>query len=160
VAGFTPQPLNPVNLPDLGRLVEGTNLVHATLPMQVDFAAGDLPPGIVQGVLTDGPGWGQSPSGYSIEQGRYTFNLQLPPIDKAKVAEMRLVMQRMGGGTYKLAVKHQKGGQWVDLKSEGSQPLPNWQDFVGASDQIEIRIDATTHMELAPPTVSVKGVGR
>lgn len=160
VAAFTPQPVTPVNLPDLGRLVEGTNLVHATLPIPVDFAAGDLPPGVVQGVLTDGAAWGESPMGYSIEPGLYTFSLQLPPIDKAKVAEMRLVLQSMQGGPYNVAVKHQKEGQWVDLKSERSQSLPNWQDFVAPADLIEIRIDASTHMEIAPPTVSVKGVGR
>jgi hypothetical protein len=161
VVGFTPDPMAKVGLPAMGRLIQGNNLVYASLPIPTLTAAGDLPPGVVQGVMDEtGKSWGTMPQGYMLDSGTFTFNLYLPPMDLARISEMNLHIQKFTGGTFGLAVKNQQTGAWVDLKSEAVQPLPNWTELLGQGDVITVKIDVTNQIEMAPPTISAKGGAR
>ena len=161
VAGWTDEPVAATGVPELGRMTQGTNLVFARAAIPADTARGEIPPGVVIGGHTSGPGFGRSPYGYSMSQGAHTFTMILPPVDPANVAEVKLHTQILGSTRgYSLAVKNQKSGQWVDLEAASVQTLKGWQDYVGAGGVMEILVDVAEHVEMAPPTVSVKGVAR
>jgi hypothetical protein len=161
VTGWTDQPMADPKLPEMGRLTQGANLVYATLPVPIDLSTGDIPAGLITGIRTGGAGFGRSPFGYSLSQGNHTFQLTLPPFDPARVAEVNLHLSVMGNnGAWKVQAKNQKTGEWVELQAVERQALPNWHDLVGATGLLELNVDVGQYLEMAPPTISVKGVGR
>lgn len=160
VVGFTETPLLEPELTDMGRLYQGTNMLYATLPIPVDVSEGNLPPGIVQGIPTDRNNLGNTPMGYILNQGSADFSLNLPAFDRAKVAEVNLHLTNYGGGGYTMQVMNYRTGQWVKLDSMPVQVLPAWQDFISEAGLMQVRIETTMHLEMSPPTISMKGVAR
>lgn len=160
VLGFTDTPLMEPKLADMGRLYQGTNLVHVNLPIPVDVSQGFLPPGIVQGVPTDRNNLGFMPTGYSLHQGSVVFNLNLPAFDRSKVAEASLHLTHIGGGSYTMQAMNHRTGQWVTLEAVPVQVLPNWEDFISQAGLVQVRMETSMHLEMAPPTISLKGVAR
>lgn len=161
LAGWTDEPIVAPAVPELGRMQKGANLVYASAPIPVDPARGEVPPGVVVGVHSGGPGYGRVPYGYSLNQGAHTFSMMMPLVDPARVAEVKLHAQVLGSTRgYTLAVKNQKTGEWSALENLAIQPLQGWQNFVGAGGLVEIRVDVAEHAEMAPPSLSVKGVAR
>jgi hypothetical protein len=161
VTGWTAEPMADPRLPELGRLTSGSNLLYAAMPVPIDLNTGDIPAGIVTAVRTGGAGFGRSPVGYSLSQGNHTFQLMLPAMDPARVAEVALHLQTFGSnGTWKVQAKNQSTGTWVDLETVERQVLPNWRDLTGSTGVLELNFEVGQYVELAPPTVSVKGVHR
>lgn len=160
VVGWTAQPLVAPDLPELGRQTSGTNLVLLQMPIPVDSERGDIPPGAVVGVRTGGAGFGRSPYGYSLAQGTHSFRFVLPPLDPARVAEMNLHLSIVNGGNYTLRLRNAKTGQMVTLNALSVQKIDDWQQFVGPGSVVELEIDVAEHLEMAAPSISVKGVGR
>lgn len=161
VAGWTDQPLAEPGVPELGRMTRGANLVIVKAPIPFDTARGEIPPGVVVGVHTGGPGYGRSPYGYSLGQGAHTFSMTLPAVDPAKVAEVKLHAQVLGSSRgYDLSIKDQTTDKWVPLQSLAAQTLEGWQSYVGGGGLIEIMVNVVEHVEMTPPSVSVKGVAR
>ncbi|HYF94516.1 MAG TPA: hypothetical protein VD969_20045 [Symbiobacteriaceae bacterium] len=159
VTAWTDEPVVTPAVPAIGRTTGGTNLIYAKAPIPADPAQGQVPPGVVVGVHSSGPGYGRSPYGYSLGQGAHTFSMILPPIDPAKVAEVKLHTQIMGSSRgWSVAVKNQKTGEWAELENQAVQTLKDWQTYVGAGGLIELLIDVTEHEQMMPPTVSVMGV--
>jgi hypothetical protein len=133
VAGWADQPLAAPGVPDLGHTERTTNLVWAALPVPVDLAKAQVPPGVVVGTRTGGPEFGRTPFGYSLSQGATTFSLTMPPVDPVQVAEVRLYTQIINSGrAWSLEVKNQQTGEWAPLDALAEQALPDWQRFVGA----------------------------
>jgi hypothetical protein len=161
VAGWADQPLATPAVPDLGHTERSTNLIWEALPVPMDLAKAQVPPGVVLGARTSGPQFGRTPYGYSLSQGATTFSLIMPPVDPAHVAEVHVHIQALqGGGPWSLEVKNQQTGDWLPLGNSPEQTLPDWQRYVGAGGLIELRINVPDHLELAAPTISVKGVSR
>jgi hypothetical protein len=162
VTGWTDEPLAKPAIAELGRMTQGVNLVLVKAPIPIDTARGEIPPGVVVGVHSGGPGFGRSPYGYSLGQGAHTFRMTLPAIDPAVVAEVKLHAQVIGVGSrgYDLSIKDQTSGEWVPLESTPVQALKTWQTYVGGGGQIELLVDVAEHVEMASPTISVKGVAR
>jgi hypothetical protein len=159
IVGWTPEPVAAPDMPDLGRQTRGTNLVYAEMAIPATNQWGDIPPGVVVGVLTGSTGgFGRSPYGYSLSQGTYTFRLALPQVDPARVASATLHLPFAGGGSYGLRLRNQQSGEWVVLNAQPEQPLENWAQFVGPGGLMEIEVDVRDHLEMAMPTVSIKGV--
>jgi hypothetical protein len=161
VVGWTGEPLVAPDLPELGRQTSGTNLVYLQMPIPVDAERGDVPPGVIVGGRTGGAGFGRSPYGYSLSQGTHAFRFVLPPLDPARVAELNLHLPVMAnGGTYTLRLRDPKTGQMETLNARSVQSIANWQRFVGPGSVVELEIDVADHLEIAAPSISVKGVGR
>lgn len=161
VTGWTDEPLAEPGVPDLGRMTRGANLVLVKAPIPFDAARGEIPPGLVVGVHSGGPGYGRSPYGYSLGQGAHTFRMTLPAIDPAKVAEVKLHAPVLGSSRgYDLSIKDQTTDKWVPLEAVSVQTLAGWQSYVGSGGLIEILVDVAEHVEMASPTISVKGVAR
>ncbi len=162
VGGWTDAPVGQVALPELGRMHQGGNLVWGELPIPFDASAGDIPPGLFTAVATSGP-VARSPFGYQMQPATYSFSLQLPPLDPAKVAEVYLHVNTEGPAlkdVATLSVLNRKTGAWVALEGTNMQSLQGWQDFIARDGLMELRLEARAHFGMMPPTVSVKGVGR
>ncbi len=160
VTGWASRPLAEPPLPDLGNVHSTTHLVHTELPIPVDATSGNLPPGVVTGVLTEGNAFDRSPVGMVLPEGSYTFRLYLPELDPDRVAELKLHIPMTDGNRWSAEVKNQRTGQWEALMTVSEQPLPNWPDLISDGGVMEVRITVTGHLEMAPLTISARGVYR
>lgn len=159
--GFTAEPLFPVEQLDLGRPVEGNNAVYVRLPLPYDPAGGELPPGMILGRLTAGGDWGESVDGYyELVNGTYSFELDVPPLDPARVAEVTLHIRQEAGEPLRLRAKNPETGEWEELSATEAQPLPGWAERIGAGGLLELQVNTTGRALIAPPTISAKGVDR
>ncbi|HYG60734.1 MAG TPA: hypothetical protein VD902_21880, partial [Symbiobacteriaceae bacterium] len=160
-SGWLDEPLATPNVPALGRAHQGGNLVWAVTPLPFDPASGNVPPGIAVAVRTGGSDAGRSPYGYSLSQGSHTFSLVVPAVNPANVAEVRLHLEALGkAGDYAVQIRNQKSGEWVKAANDSTQVLANWQELAGPGGLMELKIEVEQHLELAPPTISMKGVSR
>lgn len=162
LVGWTAAPLAEPGVPMPGKGFSDTNMVYQSIALRPDLSTGNLPPGLVVGVRSVGSGkYGVSSSGFVLADGSSTFSLVLPPFDSGKVGEVFLHLNiYLGPPTYAVQVRDQKSGEWVSLAAESVQPLKNWQDLISPSGLLEIKIDVREHLEMAAPTISMKGVGR
>ncbi|MFZ5826468.1 MAG: hypothetical protein ACOY94_19420 [Bacillota bacterium] len=161
VRGWTAEPLLSPNLPDLGKLVTGANMVYTVLPLPVGGDSAEIPPGMILGRPTDIKAVEWLPHGYILHPGTHTFTLLLPPVDPTRVGSVELDLRAMPDPTrFTVAVKNQKSGEWLNITGQTLQ-LPGWEEFVSPVGLIELRYESPQgHHEIQPPTVSVKGVRR
>lgn len=158
VTGWTEQPLVSPGLSDLGKLVQGANMVWrvATLPAGGDSA--EIPAGMVLGRPVNPKSVDWLPHGFMLMPGSHEFTLLLPPLNAAKVGEVVLdLRQTYPDGTITVSVKNQKTGAYLPVTGP-THPLTPWQEYLSPVGLIELRYDSTQHMDMQPPTVSVKGV--
>lgn len=162
VAGWADQPPVDPGLPELGRMYQGANLVYAAVPIPVDPATGDIPPGLIRGLPVDAKNLGRTPLGWMLPPGSYTFALQIPRFDPRRVAEVRLHLSPFGNGwgAFSVRARDQANDKWVDLAKENNQVLQDWENLLGKDGRLELKLDVNQHTEFAAPTVSVKGVSR
>lgn len=157
VAGWTEQPLAAPRLHNVGKLVQGANMVWSILPLPLGGEGADIPAGMVLGRPVDPQQVDWLPGGYMLRPGTHDFTLLLPPLDPAKVAAVELEVPMVM--TVKAAVKNQKTGEWLPV-TDSHFPLPAWREFVSPVGLIDLRLESREHLEMQPPTVAVKGVGR
>lgn len=161
VTGWTEQPLTSPNLPELGKVVQGANLLLTRLPLPMGGESVEIPAGVILGRPVDPKGVDWVPNGYMLRPGTHSFTLLLPPVDPDQVGDLILDLRVSVDATtrVKAAVKNQETGEWLPL-TEQSAPLPGWRAFVSPVGLLEVRYEATEHVEIQPPTVAVKGVAR
>jgi len=158
--GWANEPPVAQSLPELGKQVTGANLVYAVLPMPIGDSGGNLPAGVVLGQPVDPKQTDWSSNGYLLRPGTHHFSLMLPPLVEAQVESVTLYASVFGDpASLTIAVKNQQTGEW---RTFGAAPftVPDWQAYLTPVGGIELRYEAKEHVEIAPPTVSVKGVSR
>lgn len=159
VAGWSESSPAVVDLPELGRIAQGANLILSKLAVPIDLATGEIPPGIITGVPISGSqNLTRTPNGWLLPPETYTFGLSLPDLDPARVGEMAVDLTVYNGPEATLRLHNWKGDTWVQIGR--GQPVPNWAEFVRKDGFMELQVTSSTHIEVAPPTVWVKGVSR
>lgn len=160
VSGWTEAPLVAPTLPELGKLVQGANLIYSVLPLPVGGDSAEIPPGVILGRPSDPKSIEWLPNGYMLRPGTHGFTLLLPPVEAEKVGAVEVDIRTPANpNVIRVAVKNQKSGEWLSI-SDQIMRLPGWQEFVSPVGLIELRYEAIQHMEIQPPTVAVRGVGR
>lgn len=160
VMGWTEQPLMTPGLSNLGKQFAGPNLLWSMLPLPVGGDSAEIPAGVVLGRPVDPKLVDWVPHGFMLQPGTQGFTLLLPPLDPSRVSTVEVdLRQSFPPGMVKVAIKNQKSGQWLPVAGSAWKLEP-WQEFVSPVGLIELQYEAAQHIEIAPPTVTVKGVGR
>lgn len=161
VTAWTERPLVEETTVSQGRFLPGANLIYAKFPLKVDMSTGTIPPGLIQGVLSESDtGFGGTTNIYELMPGNHEFTFTLPSIPLERIADLRIHMLVLGAQPYTLSARNVKTGEWVELKAEPVQSLPDWRAFIGPNNGLAIRISNKQHLTTAPPTISTKGVTR
>ncbi len=158
VMGWAEEPPASPQLPELGKMVGGANLVYAIMPLPLGEGGVDLPAGVVTGQPVDPKQTDWTSYGYLLRPGTHMFTLLLPPLDEEQVAEVTVYTRMLKGPMGLTAsVRNQETGEWMPISGE-SLTLPSWREYVSPVGLIELRYEAQEHVEIGAPTVSVKGV--
>jgi len=158
VMGWTEAPLAQPPVPELGRRVEGANLVYVFHPLPV-WKGGDLEAGVVLGRPVDAERVQLiGRNAYYAPPGSHRFVIGLPPLDPEQVAEVILDLQGpVREAVMSVFVRNQRTGEWLPL-TEQQTVLTDWQDYVLPGGAMELRYDVSADAEFVAPTVAVKGV--